>query len=162
MAPVLAVSDATCVADAVPGADGSGCFDLGAAVLDRSGVDKAEAREIEGSRPCVEDVVTTSSSLPVVFCVTATDSTAPGPTTPSSWVVELTLTEDGIRSFNTLATECFNFGVTCPLGQIAVVVDGEVMAAPSIEQPSFERDQISLSWDLDPAAADDLASRLSS
>ena len=48
----------------------------------------------------------------------------------------------GIEGFNVMASECTDRSSLCPTGQIAVVVDNRVVAAPTVQQPAFDRDQI--------------------
>jgi hypothetical protein len=74
--------------------------------------------------------------------------------------VSLTLTPDGIERFNALARVCFERADTCPTGQLAIVVDGVVLSAPTITQPSFAGDEVQLSGDLTAAEADALADAL--
>ncbi len=78
------------------------------------------------------------------------------------WQVELVLKDgpEGIDKFNEMAQKCFDGSVECPelgagRGQIAIVFDGDVISAPAINVPIFERDQISISgsFDADTAAA---------
>jgi preprotein translocase subunit SecD len=61
------------------------------------------------------------------------------------WVVAIVLTPDGVEQFNELAAQCFGMTETCPTGQVAIVLDSAVRSAPTIQQPSFERDQIQVS-----------------
>ncbi|MEQ1787632.1 MAG: hypothetical protein ABL966_11305 [Acidimicrobiales bacterium] len=82
-------------------------------------------------------------------------------TAAGDWSVALELTPDGIDAFNELAASCFDSSATCPTGQLAIVVDGIVVSAPSIQQPSFERDQIQISGSFTEADATQLASALS-
>ena len=71
--------------------------------------------------------------------------------------------EDGIDLFNAAAAECNNPASTvCPAqgggpGRLAIVLDGEVISAPAIQQASFERDQITISGSFDESGAKDLA-----
>lgn len=76
------------------------------------------------------------------------------------WLVSLVLTSDGIGAFNELAGECFAGAPTCPTRQLAIVVDGSVISAPSINAPEFEPDAISISGQFTRADAEDLAARL--
>lgn len=78
----------------------------------------------------------------------------------SGWRVDLVFTEDGIAAFNSVAAVCSQFGPTCPLGQLALLVDGEIVTAPTITQPSFERDQIVVSGEFSRDEAEDLADAL--
>jgi preprotein translocase subunit SecD len=80
----------------------------------------------------------------------------------SQWAVRLEMTGDGIDGWNALATECFNGAPTCPgllgaQGQLAITLDGEVVSAPTVNTPTFERDQISISGSFDEGDAKDLA-----
>lgn len=77
-----------------------------------------------------------------------------------SWSVALELTVDGIVPFNALAGECYDGAATCPTRQLAIVVDGTVISAPSINAPTFERDQITISGAFTQKEAEALAERL--
>lgn len=63
------------------------------------------------------------------------------------WQVNLTLNSDdpGIARFNDASAVCFNrdFNI-CPSGQLAVVLDHEVISAPNIQAASFQRDRIQI------------------
>ena len=74
-----------------------------------------------------------------------------------TWAVALEFFARGIDKFNDVAEACFVRAPSCPTGQLAIVVDGIVVSAPTIELPSFERDQIQISGDFDEAEAKDLA-----
>jgi preprotein translocase subunit SecD len=79
-----------------------------------------------------------------------------------NWVVDLEMTSDGIDGWNALATECYNGAATCPgllgaQGQIAITLDGEVVSAPTVNTPTFERDEISISGSFSEGDAKDLA-----
>lgn len=76
------------------------------------------------------------------------------------WRVELVFTEDGIATFNDVAAICSQFGAACPVGQLALLVDGEVVTAPTITQPSFERDQVIVSGEFSRDDAEALADAL--
>jgi len=78
---------------------------------------------------------------------------------------------DGINAFNALAIQCFERQPTCPVdesatggtvGQLAVVVDGQVLIAPAINVASFDRDQITISSNLTEATARQFAAMLGS
>lgn len=60
------------------------------------------------------------------------------------WQVLLTLTDAGIERFNELAASCFAAEVRCPTGRIAITAGGDVVSAPEIQEPSYERDQITV------------------
>ena len=78
-----------------------------------------------------------------------------------TWTVLPIFTAEGIEAFNTAAGECAALAPTCPSGQIALVVDGRVVSAPTIEAPRFEADQIVISGDYDEVEADALARAMS-
>ena len=77
---------------------------------------------------------------------------------------------DGIDLFNQAAASCFNAVAVCPatttdqsgraLGRLAIVLDGEVISAPAINVPSFQRDQIVISGAFEEQDAQDLATAL--
>lgn len=69
-----------------------------------------------------------------------------------AWTLGLAPTAvDGIGAFNVAASSCYEHGEACPSGQLALVVDGTVLAAPAVSQPAYERDQLQISL----AGADD-------
>jgi preprotein translocase subunit SecD len=79
-----------------------------------------------------------------------------------NWIVNLEMTGDGIDGWNALATECYTGAATCPgllgaQGQIAITLDGEVVSAPTVNSPTFDRDDISISGSFDEGDAKDLA-----
>lgn len=63
------------------------------------------------------------------------------------WSVRLVLRpgDPGIDTFNRAAGPCYEMRATCPTGQLAIVVDGAVLAAPMVNAAKFDRDQIQLS-----------------
>ncbi len=65
--------------------------------------------------------------------------------------------EDGIDQFNAVAAQCFAAEPTCPTRQLAIVLDSDVISAPEIQQPEFERDQITITGAFDEDSAKDLA-----
>lgn len=75
------------------------------------------------------------------------------------WVVNPVLKQgtDGIDAFNAAAARCFAKDTTCPTGQLAIVVDGVVISAPTIQTTSFEADQIQISGNFTEASATALA-----
>ena len=77
----------------------------------------------------------------------------------NAWVVNPVFKsgEDGIDQFNAVAAECNGGAPSCPTTQLAIVLDGIVISAPQIQQPSFERDQIQITGDFDESSAKDLA-----
>lgn len=77
------------------------------------------------------------------------------------WIVALTFTVEGIDRFNQVAQLCYSSteGV-CPTGSLAILVDGAVVTAPSIEQPSYLRDLIQISGDFTQDEATALATAI--
>jgi preprotein translocase subunit SecD len=79
------------------------------------------------------------------------------------WQVSLSMTSEGIKAFNQIAAACYAGQPTCPAisadgrGQVAIELDGVVESAPSINEASFERDQISISGSFTEKDAKDLA-----
>jgi preprotein translocase subunit SecD len=57
----------------------------------------------------------------------------------TGWGVTVSLRggASGEGVWNTLAAECYNASATCPTRQLAIVLDGEVISAPTVQQPSF-------------------------
>ena len=78
------------------------------------------------------------------------------------WVVAPTFKSgtDGIGAFNAVAGQCFSKGSKCPTGQLAIVLDGRVLSAPSINSQSFKADQIEISGSFTERTAKDLATAL--
>lgn len=50
---------------------------------------------------------------------------------------EISLTDQGLESFNVLASLCFERTAQCPTGRLAVVADGQLIWAPTVQSPSF-------------------------
>ena len=57
----------------------------------------------------------------------------------SGWGVRVTLKSgsSGADLWNIGAAQCFAKSMTCPTGRMAIVLDGVVQSAPSVNQPSF-------------------------
>jgi hypothetical protein len=53
------------------------------------------------------------------------------------WTVTITLGPEGAAAADDLAARCFGRDPSCPRGQVAVTVDGFVIAVPLVDQPSF-------------------------
>lgn len=88
----------------------------------------------------------------IVQTATATLSQA------GKWAVALEIKGgSSISLFNAMAGECFSKAPTCPSGQLAIVLDSVVVSAPTIQQASFQRDQIQISGNFSEAEAKDLA-----
>jgi preprotein translocase subunit SecD len=55
----------------------------------------------------------------------------------TEWVVALDFTGQGNDAFNAIAERCFNRTPECPTQQLAIVLDGVVQSAPTIQEPRF-------------------------
>jgi preprotein translocase subunit SecD len=78
------------------------------------------------------------------------------------WVVRPTFRGGaaGIDAFNRTAGECFSAGPGCPTGQFSITLDGEVISALGVREPSFGRDDIVISGGFTEQSAKDLATVL--
>ena len=74
-----------------------------------------------------------------------------------SVVVGLLSGSAGEDIWNALSTRCFNKDETCPTGQIAIVLDGEVISAPVVQQAVFTGGNVQISGSFTEAEARDLA-----
>jgi preprotein translocase subunit SecD len=63
----------------------------------------------------------------------------------------------GEDMWNALSTRCFNKDATCPTGQIAIALDGEVISAPVVQQAIFTGGNVQISGNFTEAEARDLA-----
>ena len=61
------------------------------------------------------------------------------PDQASTWTLESPLRsgDAGEAVFNRLATACFQRDATCPTGQIAVEIDGQLLSVASVQTPTF-------------------------
>ena len=77
----------------------------------------------------------------------------------ANWIVSLSMKagEEGIDRFNALASRCFRRDITCPTQRMAIVLDGNVESAPTVNAPEFLRDQISIEGGFSERDARDLA-----
>jgi preprotein translocase subunit SecD len=75
-----------------------------------------------------------------------------------AWVVNVSLRggAEGEGQWNALADQCFTRTVTCPTGQIAIVLDGVVISAPVVETNNFQG-SVQISGDFSESEARDLA-----
>jgi preprotein translocase subunit SecD len=73
------------------------------------------------------------------------------------WAVAVQVRGDRIDEFNEISASCFNGAPDCPTRQLAIVLDGRVVSAPSINAPAFNPDEISISGDFSEGEAKDLA-----
>jgi preprotein translocase subunit SecD len=75
------------------------------------------------------------------------------------WLVALSMKggADGIDKFNEIAGQCNPPGATCPTGRLAIVLDSVVQSAPTINEPSYSKDDITISGSFTEGEAKDLA-----
>jgi preprotein translocase subunit SecD len=57
----------------------------------------------------------------------------------TGWVVAVDLRKgaDGEDLWNALAGSCYNRSAECPLGQLAIELDGVIISAPTVQTPTF-------------------------
>nr|WP_249419767.1 protein translocase subunit SecD [Rhabdothermincola salaria] len=67
---------------------------------------------------------------------------------------------EGIDAFNGAASQCFSQSPSCPTGQLGIVLDGRVISAPTIQTPTFSRDEVSITGQFTEREARDLATAL--
>ncbi|MFN3254592.1 MAG: preprotein translocase subunit SecD [Ilumatobacter sp.] len=73
------------------------------------------------------------------------------------WGVVATLRGgDGRAFWNSLASQCFSRTSTCASGQLAIVLDGVIQSAPTVNQPNFD-DQVSITGNFTEDEARSLA-----
>jgi preprotein translocase subunit SecD len=53
------------------------------------------------------------------------------------WSVFVGLSREGSAAFNEFAAECYSSTDACPTSQLAIVLNGEVVSAPTVQEPSF-------------------------
>ena len=77
----------------------------------------------------------------------------------SSWsvVVQLRNGAEGADIWNALTARCFARDNTCPTAQIAIVLDGEVISAPVVQEAIFSGGQVQITGDFTEQEARDLA-----
>jgi preprotein translocase subunit SecD len=79
------------------------------------------------------------------------------------WGVALGIKGDSLALFNTTATACYVGAPMCPAqgddgrGRLAIVLDGVVESAPSINEPTFSGDGLTISGNMGQQDARDLA-----
>ena len=76
------------------------------------------------------------------------------------WLVRLEMRggENGIDKFNEIASQCYSGAPdVCPSRRLAIVLDSVVQSAPSINNPSYTKDQIQISGSFSEGEAKDLA-----
>jgi len=76
-----------------------------------------------------------------------------------SWVVVVTLRSGAVGEdqWNAVAAQCFNKEETCPSQQLAIVLDGEVISAPAVQEPTFTGGSVQISGDFTESEARQLA-----
>jgi preprotein translocase subunit SecD len=81
----------------------------------------------------------------------------------SGWGVTVSLRggANGVDKWNVLASECYNATALCPTRQLAIVLDGEVISAPTVQQPSFT-DSVQITGQFKESEARNLARVLNS
>ena len=75
------------------------------------------------------------------------------------WTVVVSLRDgaEGDVQWNKLAADCFNRTEVCPTGQLAMVLDGTVISAPSVNEPEFTGGSVQISGSFTAEEAQDLA-----
>ena len=103
---------------------------------------------------------------PTVLTGRAVETATAGIGPDGKWTVSPVFRDgaDGIDKFNEIAAKCYSGDPICPAtagtqgrGQLAIVLDGEILSAPSINNPTFERDSISISGAFSEEEAKNLA-----
>ena len=75
------------------------------------------------------------------------------------WTVVVSLRDgaDGDVQWNKMAAACFNRTEICPTGQLAMVLDGTVISAPTVNEPEFTGGSVQISGAFTATEARDLA-----
>ena len=74
-----------------------------------------------------------------------------------SVVVQLRDGAAGADIWNALTSRCFSRDTTCPTAQIAIVLDGEVISAPVVQEAVFSGGEVQITGDFTEQDARDLA-----
>jgi preprotein translocase subunit SecD len=76
-----------------------------------------------------------------------------------AWVVVAKLKSGaaGADIWNALATKCYAGGADCPTKAIAIILDGEVISAPTVQAPTFDNGTVQISGSFSETQAKDLA-----
>jgi preprotein translocase subunit SecD len=116
---------------------------------------------LAGTEASGQDGTTTVYSLGPSLATGRIVRTASADIQTGQWQVRLEMRggEDGIDTFNEIAAQCYQAAnpQVCPTGRLAIVLDSVVQSAPSINNPTFAADQISISGNFDESDAKDLA-----
>ena len=76
-----------------------------------------------------------------------------------AWVVVAKLRSGaaGADVWNALSTKCFAGGADCPTKAIAIILDGEVISAPTVQTPTLDNGSVQISGSFSETEAQDLA-----
>lgn len=76
-----------------------------------------------------------------------------------AWVVVAKLNSGaaGADVWNALSTKCFAGGADCPTKAIAIILDGEVISAPTVQTATFDNGSVQISGSFSEIEAKDLA-----
>ena len=76
-----------------------------------------------------------------------------------AWVVVAKLRGGaaGADVWNALSTKCFAGGADCPTKAVAIILDGEVISAPTVQTPTFDNGSVQISGSFSETEAQDLA-----
>ena len=76
-----------------------------------------------------------------------------------AWVVvaKLRSGDAGADVWNALSTKCFAGGADCPTKAVAIILDGEVISAPTVQTPTFDNGSVQISGSFSETEAQDLA-----
>jgi len=87
------------------------------------------------------------------------DNTASAGIESGQWTVVVGLRRgaEGEDLWNALTTLCYNRDQLCPTGQVAIVLDGEVISAPVVQEPVFTGGQVQITGNFTETEARDLA-----
>jgi preprotein translocase subunit SecD len=87
------------------------------------------------------------------------ENTASATIQGSSWsvVVQLRRGAEGEDVWNALTSRCFARDNTCPTAQVAIVLDGEVLSAPVVQEAIFTGGEVQITGDFTEGEARDLA-----
>ena len=88
-------------------------------------------QEEEGAQPCYRLGPSTVRGTAV------DDARARVQDLGGTWTVDLTFTDRGSDAFDEAAAQCNPPGEQCPSGRLAIVLDGVVQSAPTIQQSEF-------------------------
>ena len=75
------------------------------------------------------------------------------------WVVVAKLRSGaaGADAWNALSTKCYAGGADCPTKAVAIILDGEVISAPTVQTPTFDNGSVQISGSFSETEAKDLA-----